>query len=394
MLYHNRQGFTLIELVVVMAIFLTIIMISATAFERIADRSSQQSKSVETQIEGIVGLELFRSDLEGAGFGLPWELNPGKQPPEPAIADPAINYQEVTVAATVPPAGIDPRIFNDAPNNAPRPVWSANTAFNNDGTVGSKYLVIKSALVADNSASGKWTTISYDKDGTRTRKDWGSNLNFANSDRVIIVKNSLQSTPPTRQLMTSPWQGTFAPYSSPSTHSNGDTFEIYGVDPNTSLGMPFNRADYYVARPATGMPQKCANSPNVGILYKAIATQGGGLTQGMPLLDCVADMQVVYGVDASGSGIVDTDPNLHTTDLTGYTPEKIRSDLKEIRVYILAQEGKRDRFYSYPSTTIDVGERFGGVMQGRAFDLTRITDYQSYRWKVYTIVIRPKNVIQ
>lgn len=392
MLYRNQQGYTLVELIVVMGIFLTIIMISAQAFERITDRSIQQSKSVETQIEGIVGLEVLRADLEQAGFGLPWSFSVS-----------GFTYNEAsatgdnTLTSSVRLSGTNPGTFNDSPN-APRPVISGNTTFNQDGGIGSNYLVIKSMLAAANDTSKKWTTISYDTYGFKTRRVWGaSDRDFLSTDRVIMVKNSLKSTPPTRELVVSgtTFSGTFSAYSTPSIHQSGDTFVMYGVNPNTNLRMPFNRADYYVAKPSR-MPQDCA-STGVGILYKSIVSQGaGGLSIGQPLLDCVADMQVVYGVDASGNGMSYSDPNYHTTDLSGYDATRLRNELKEIRVYILAQEGGKDRFYSYPSPTITVGESFGGALQGRVFNLLNLVgpDYKYYRWKVYTIVIRPKNLFQ
>lgn len=396
--HNNERGYTLTELVVVMAILLTVIMVTASAFERVVGQSSHQSKSVETQIEGIVGLEVLRADLEQAGFGLPWVF---------AKTTPAVAYQEAIGDSTLPasfwPGGKDSSSFNDAPGNPPRAVLSGNTTFNKDATIGSSYLVIKSMMAVANDTSKKWTTISYDKDGVHTRRVWGSaDRDFLATDRVVMVKNSLNSTPPTRELVASGstvFSGTFAPYSTPPNPQNGDTFEVYGVNPSSDLRFPFNRADYYVMRPASKMPQSCA--PNTGILYKSTVIQGtgasaGGLTLGMPLLDCVADMQVVYGVDASGGGLNYTDPNYHTTDLTAYTAERIRKELKEIRVYILAQEGKRDRFYTYPSETVTVGESFGGTVQGRVFNLNNLIgpDYKYYRWKVYTIVVRPKNLIQ
>jgi prepilin-type N-terminal cleavage/methylation domain-containing protein len=154
MLYHNKQGYTLVEMIVVMAIFLTIIMISAQAFERITDRSSQQSKSVETQIEGIVGLEVLRADLEQTGFGLPWSFSVKELTYNEALAS-----GDNPLTSSVRLSGTNPSTFNDSPN-APRPVISGNTTFNQDGGVGSNYLVIKSMLAAANDTSKKWTTIS------------------------------------------------------------------------------------------------------------------------------------------------------------------------------------------------------------------------------------------
>lgn len=388
MIYENKQGYTLIELIIVMAIFMTVIMISSAAFERIVYQSSQQSKSVETQIEGIVGLEIMRADLQQAGFGLPWSFAAGTA------------YQEAVTSTVV---GVDPSTFNDGlgvslPGNPPRAFASGNSTFNSGADGASNYLVIKSILAAANGTSKKWTTVSYDKDNVRTRKQWGAtDRDFTSNERVIIVKNSLTSTPVTRELAVPPgggFSGTFAPYSSPAIHHSGDTFEIYGVDPDTDLRMPFNRADYYISKP-DNMPATCA-SQGVGILYKAIVNQGDGKFSKMPLLDCVADMQVVYGLDASGNGMSYSDPNYHTSDISGYDAAKIRDELKEIRVYILAQEGKKDRFYNYPSPTVEVGEKFGGMLKGRDFNLALHigADYKQYRWKVYTIVIRPKNLIQ
>ncbi|WP_243371420.1 prepilin-type N-terminal cleavage/methylation domain-containing protein [Geotalea sp. SG265] len=397
MLRLDNHGYTLTELIIVMAIFMTVIIITANAFEKIVYQSSNQSKSAETQIEGIVGLEVLRADLEQAGFGLPWSFIP------------AINYTEADgdnlLTATIRPTGKNAGTYNDAPTSAPRAIVSDDSTFNWDGSAGSKYLVIKSSLAAANDTCRKWTTVSFDQYGARTRKIWGSAaLDFNTTDRVIIVKNSLNTTPITRQLVssstsTAAFSGTFSNFSSPANPQNGDTFEIYGInDSSDALSFPFNRADYYVARPSSAMPKSCAD--NTGILYKSTVIQGGTsagkLAPGMPLLDCVADMQVVFGIDASGNGINYADPNYHTTSLSGYDANRIRTELKEIRVYILAQEGKKDRLYTYPSETVEVGERFGGVLQGRVFNLKdRIgADYKNYRWKVYTIVIRPKNLLQ
>src|SRR6185369_9315031 len=52
---------------------------------------------------------------------------------------------------------------------------------------------------------------------------------------------------------------------------------IYGIDDNSDLRMPFNRADFYVRNPigaAIKLPLRCA--PNTGILFKAIIGQGNG----------------------------------------------------------------------------------------------------------------------
>jgi hypothetical protein len=110
----------------------------------------------------------------------------------------------------------------------------------------------------------------------------------------------------------------------------------------------------------------------------------------LPILDCVADMQVVFVSDNDGDG----EANDINQDLI-LTAEAVRK-VREVRVYILAQEGQRDRSYTYPNQTVRVGETIatGGIGNvGRDFDLdANVTDWQRYRWKLYTMVVRPVNL--
>lgn len=390
----TNGGFSLVELIVVMGIFLTVMLITSSTFKIIANSSSQLSKSVETQIEGVVGLEVLRADLQQTGFGLPW-----------AFQSTLTTYVESVMDSSMPqadywPSGDPSSNFNDTPSGVPRPILSANTKFNIDsGGVGSKYVVIKATTAATNNAAKKWTTVSY-TGGVKTARTWAdSSRDFAANDRVIVVKNNLVTTPPTRQLMvrggdyyTTMTSPLFTNYTALMTnHIDGDTYQVYGVAPG-AVRMPFNRADYYVMRPATKMPQGCA--PNTGVLYKSnISQSSGGYDPVIPLVDCVADMQIVYGLDTDNGGRV----NLHTTNMNLSASEQ-RSQLRELRVYILAQDGKKDTSFHYPSPTIVVGESFdgGATVSGRTFNLQTLigAGWDNYRWKVYTIVVRPLNLIQ
>src|SRR5271157_3422254 len=66
------QGFTLVELLIVMSIFVVVIAIGSNTFTLLLKQSTQQNKQTESQIERIAGLEMMRSDIASAGFGLPW----------------------------------------------------------------------------------------------------------------------------------------------------------------------------------------------------------------------------------------------------------------------------------------------------------------------------------
>ena len=104
----------------------------------------------------------------------------------------------------------------------------------------------------------------------------------------------------------------------------------------------------------------------------------------LPLIDCVADIQVVYGLDNNADGAVDA----WSSDISvGMTAADIRTQLAEVRVHLLAQEGQRDDSYRTPTDNIYVGSQ----SMGRNFD---VSGYRNYRWKLYSIVVKPKNLAQ
>jgi len=312
-------------------------------------------------MDRIVGLEILRIDLEHAGFGLPWSFQG------------AINYSEAT--------GNPQSTYNDSPSNAPRAIVSDNNpasfTLNN-----SDYLVIKSTAVGTNETSQQWT---YIVNGQQPHV-WGSN-DLSNGDRVTVIwPRSItgfdkQLVMDGANFFTTHSSSAFPVEYSPTVSTA--RFVIYGVDPDTSLRMPFNRADYYIQRPAS-IPQACA--PNTGVLYKATVNQGNGALNPDPLIDCVADMQVIYRLDTNNDRTIDS-----TVDtVSGLTAQQIREQLREVRVYILSHEGQRDSAFKYSSNTVTVGE-FG---LGRTFNLSSIigAGWENYRWKVSVLVVKPRNL--
>lgn len=375
---RREAGFTLVELIITMVIFVFVIAAASKVFVGLITQFKQQSKIAETNIEGIVGLDIMRRDIENAGYGLPWVW-------VHAALDEAVND-----GATAH----DDTVFNDLDvvNAVPRALVSGDGA----GLGSSDVLVIKATNVARNEESQKWTYVSPDN----TVKVWDiPGERFANNDRAIVI--SLGNTDTTLRTLVLNGGSFTATYVAPNSLSTGfapadttDTRIVYGIDgAGTALRMPFNRADYYVRTPAApNMPTRCATG--TGVLYKATVNQaGGGLTE-LPLLDCVADMQVYYRLDTSvpPDGTIDSEPN----SIALLTAQNIREQTREIRVYILAHEGQRDTNYTFTgftpgacATCVRVGQ---SATLGRDFNLATITDYLNYRWKVYTIVVQPKNL--
>ena len=271
---------------VTMVVFVFFTVAASQVFTGLLTQFKQQSRITETNIEGMIGLEVLRQDIEGAGYGLPWNG--------------LIAYTETAV---------NPFTLNDAPSGVPRAILSQNdvTSYSapNDVFNHSDYLVIKSVSVARNFTAGKYQFL-YD-DG---QKNWwvpawenvcrrDDYAHYPNTRVIIIAPDS------NRSLVVS--GGSFYAYSDsiPSGFwpaSDAPHNIIYGVDPETNLRMPFNRADYYIKipDPATNMPQRCAE--NTGILYKATVKHSDGLFSELALLDCVADMQVIYALDNNEDG--------------------------------------------------------------------------------------------
>ena len=383
--FSSSRGFTLVEVIIVMAIFMVVIIISSQAFNTILSVSSQQTKSAESDTQGVIGLEMLRVDLGHAGYGLPWLLNFTAE----------FDEAQASVGWLAP--GIDTEGFNDKYNistdtrKTPRALQAATSP-----TDGRDYLVIKSVLAGMSDTTKKWAYVQGVGGAFST---WGG---FEENERVVTINSRTKSlvavAPPANTTSyTSATAADFS-YLVPSNMippaafqpvSDADVFVVYGVSPASStaaLRAPYNRVDYYVKRPTTpgSMPTRCA--PGTGILYKGVMLHGaGGFTQ-YPLIECVADMQVVFNVAADGVNGVDVDQG----GLTGLSAKEIRQQLKMIKVYIVGHEGGKDSGFNYATQNLAVGEG-----NGRTLDLQAMVgsaDYKHYRWKTYKLVVVPKNI--
>jgi prepilin-type N-terminal cleavage/methylation domain-containing protein len=432
----NRRGFSLVELLIVMVIFAVIMMISASSFESIIKINMRESKSIQSQIEGTVGLEILRGDIAAAGYGIPWSFQ---------ITPDVTKYLEADLGADNPIKGLSADDFNDAPANkdvaspppiaAPRAVVVGSVPTGQAPMIGgvtntnpgTDYLVFKSAMAAFNTVVGKWAFVNYSSTagGYITKKNSTQDLL---DNEVVTAHRNVFSGSNQRQhelamenaqnfsfkLTTKNTNGNFVPpntnympsgsYTDPSgVKINTETMLVYGIKKldagsTDTLRMPYNRADYFVMRPSSSMPAKC--NKGTGVLYKAVIintmdANGGGRTL-YPLLDCVGDMQVIFDMQDS----VDANKTMTVDTLSGLTAADIRSRLKSVRVYILTHEGSKDTGYTYPytnaSNVITVADDKTPSL-GRVFSATDMqnffgTDWRNYRWKVYTIVGTPYNL--
>jgi prepilin-type N-terminal cleavage/methylation domain-containing protein len=344
---RGESGFSLLELMIALAIVAFVLSAASTFFIGVVRQYKVQTKITESNLEGVIGLELLRQDVESLGFGLPWN----------------------NLGAYTERSGVHASIvaLNESPN-APRAVVGIeNAAFTVNN---SDYLVIRSARVGMDNAAGKWTTLS----SANVRRNWGSqDDDLGNSDYVVVL--SPGTTDSTRQSLVG--MSTFAGTGALVPTDTFQTNLVYGIG-DVSPVRPFNRADYFIDKATYPTPRHCA--ANTGVLVKAvIAHDASGTATLFPLLDCVADLQLVYGVDTDANGL------LEWQKFPPATAADLRTQLKELHVHILAQVGQRDDSYTYPATTIPVGSETG-------IKNVDVSAYRNYRWKVYNIVVRPKNL--
>lgn len=397
----RTAGYTLIELMVVLLIFGIVMTLISVTFARIVRSSSHLSNAGETDIGGLIGLELMRSDLELAGYGLYWKLPVGA---EDRIAYTETRSDLVTVHRCLDGCpGAKPSCFDDSTYDSDRYIPRAYRVGNNVGYNGSDYLVLKGTAVGIGKVCRSWGyvnnlgSVSLPPQGDEEQR-------FKKGDGVVVIRSGVINNTQVRELVMhdgdfclsfdDPLPSSFRPKDSV------DSYLVYGVDDKGGLAFPFNRADYYISRPED-ISSTCA--PGTGVLYKSAITQERWHAL-YPILDCVADMQVLLYWDTNGDGIIDyrgddlaVDDKAEIVEAVASNAAEFREKLKEVRVYILAQQGRKDLSYSYPVTDPDKAVAVGDGVLGRFWNATQMTatfgaDWRNYHWKLYTIVVQPKNM--
>ncbi|MFA5073968.1 MAG: prepilin-type N-terminal cleavage/methylation domain-containing protein [Nitrospirota bacterium] len=388
---RHKTGFTLIELLIVIALMGFVLAVTGQMAMGMLRTYKQQSKAAESNIEGILGLEMMRRDISSAGYGLPWEIPDGMTP----VGFPALWYLEATDALATP--------YNDdvLPNTPPRAIVSGDNIGMAGIVPGSDYLAIKAVNVARNNTCIRWTYLLNFPPQPVQLQVWGvppTETDLAPNDLVSIMAFFAPgSSVPNRRILAN---YNVTPAGALGSASPEEARLVYGIGPaGTPLRMPFNRADYYVSTTMFS-PGRCA--PGTGTLVKAVVNQADGSFNGTisPVLDCVADMQVFFGIDVDNNGTLDgyCQSLIFGPCSVGLpiplplTAENIRTLVKEVRVYILAQEGARDTNYNNPINPLLVGDpainATFGMLFGRNFNfaVAGIPNWESYRWKVYTMV--------
>lgn len=360
---RRNGGFSLIEIMITLVILTLAVAAAGTLFDRILTQFRQQSKITETGIESNLGLQILKKDIESAGDGLPWDVG-------------ATAYSE---------AAGNPHSLNGAGSPLAFSCW------NSDNVASSDYLVVRSIPIAGNATSRKFTSLST---GGLVRTWSDPRENLTNPEHIVVIRPG----PAGGDSRTLNFSGnysagpTFAGRNAYAPPTNATTYLVYGLDPSHSR-MPFNRADYYISY--DNVPSRCA--AGTGVLVKAVVSQEDGTLSELPLLDCVADMQVVFRLDVNGNGSAFTTSDTLTDNVTGLplTAAQQRTQVSNVCVYVLAHEGQYDRAYVHDVDNVYVGDASIGT--GRILSLTPGTHgfdskVLNYRWRLYGMMVRPNTL--
>ncbi len=374
----ERRGFTLIELIIAMGIFATVIVGLYSVFDKQLRYQVKEYRLAESEMELGIAKSLIERDLIMAGYGI---------------------MDDYSTCPT------------------PSPV-SAVTA--TDGGSGNPDILTLrgTALGIGSRATQEWAAVATGTTGTAAFSvSVDDRENLKTGDRIIITNPSGGTYGKTKTLRTqgSYWLYSYvSPTSKPVSVPSGTTFPsiepgivLYAmnVSGETEASVPYYTVRYYLGSTASSTnPSYCA--PQTGSLLRAESRTSTNPTGGDPVISCVLDFQVALGLTDSAASF---DPYLaknypinrwdNGTTAASYTPNDLNQRLKQIRVYILVQEGNKDSTYTYvnpdPNATapdkIRVGElNLVGGATGRDFQLT--SAQRQYRWRVLTIIVTPRNI--
>jgi prepilin-type N-terminal cleavage/methylation domain-containing protein len=366
--YFSDKGLTLIELLVTLAIFSVVIAGVYAVYITQIRHSTREYILAESEMELVVAKTIIERDIMMAGYGIADDYNGLVFTPSAVLIGATDN---ISPGATENPLG---------------------GSYPTTGLAGADSLYMTgTALGIYSRAAQKWTCI---KDVAPVNFEiWGDpREDIESGDRVIYME------PNTRTIITDQATWRFEYPSTPAFQfSEGKGILLYGLSRPPQSGKAEMPRPYYIVQYRLGgspadMPGIC--SKGTRSLERAEMSDGESIE---PLLSCVRDFQVSFGLDTDDDGTIDTWDPINTGNFqTGaYDLKILRRRLKQVRVYILVQAGNRDPDYMYSNpdnpakpNTIRVGE----IILGTGRDITLTTDQRRYRWRVMTISVTPRNV--
>jgi prepilin-type N-terminal cleavage/methylation domain-containing protein len=364
---RTHRGVTIIELLVVLSIFSVVMAGLYSSYSVQMKAGVREYRLAESEMEFQIGKMVLERDLAMAGYGIADDYSALATSFTPTVAA-ATNANPDTLTITGTALGRESRAAQ---------AWS--------------YTMIDSAA----------TTSNYYPFATpaSTFQDARENLRpndviiYMNPTTRTLLASSLGANPITNRSWLFPFPQNGAP-------SRPDPLEMgvvaYGLQTQPTGTAPYADTPYYTVKYSLGGTPPSYCEPTTQNLLRSEDRQNPAIDQGQPIFNCVLDFQVAFGIDTTEDGLIDCWDNGGQTEAAGYPVAVLRTRLKQIKVYILVQQGKMDLNYTSPAS-ITVGDgslnacplgSVGGV--GRIFPITAALKH--YHWKVLALSVTPRNI--
>jgi len=352
---RNQKGFTLIELMVGMALGLLASLAIFTAVSSFETQRRVTAAGADMQQNGLLALYFLEQDLRMAGFGLiDASTNPGRLP--------CVKLNGVGIA---PVSIADGGVGSDT-----------ITTHRLDSDTGG--IVTGGGVTKLTSAIGGINAITVDTNKAIHLNDYLLLPDAAQNCTQLKV-TSLPAVLPVRL-------GTPAVAAAPAIPA------IPGVSPAVPavtavpavMAVPATASIINLGQTAASIPaEQYRISANANLEH---STDGG--TTWSTVAANIVNLQVQYGIAAAGSQSVTCWTNATGNACAGTNwanpPAADIARIKAIRVAIVARSSQR----AAAGTTTVAPDWFGGTI-----DLSADANWQSYRYKVYQTIIPIRNVI-
>lgn len=355
---RDKKGVTLTELLIVLAIFSVTIAGVYGVYIAQVKHTAREHRVAESEMEIEIIKNFTERDIAMAGYGL------------------ADDYA---------PCTFSPRAFG---------------ATDNTGSNGSDTMTLMgTALGRMSRGSQGWSYISVSS--PLTFKSWGDARedirDTVTGDRVIYIEPSTKSLIAPGCVATDPTTWLFNYPNSPTTERG---ILVYGLHTEENANFPYYAVEYSLGGTPVDICAPPASGANAVVsLLRAESKDTIPPPSGTrrPVLDCVRDLQVAFGLDTNENGTIDCWDNGGVLAAT-YDNKALRKRLKQARVYMLVQLGRRDPDKDvYPAgQSFRVGEdpalaiACDGGTVGR--DVTLTDEQRRYRWRVVSFSIAPRNL--
>ncbi len=347
---RNRKGFTIIELIVGMGIFSVIIASAYMMYATQVKHASREYKVAGAEIELGIAKHLVERDVFMAGYGLPDDFG-------------CLNF--------IP---------------APRPIEADDTT----NTVPDSLTLRGTALGAESTGAQRWTYIDAVGPVFIQWGDIREDLEY--DDHVIVMEPSTRKLIYEGNCPSEEWLYRYVSdsinvealpsYTALTKPSVGNV--VYGIgvpSPAPANARPFAAVRYSLG----GTPPSACATGTQNLIREESWTDT--FTGGDIMMACVLNMQVAFGLDADENGTIDLWDNGGTA-AAGYDIQSLEKRLKQVRVYLLMQNSKRDQSYTFPQASVRVGE----AALGTGDNIALTAEQRKYKWKLLTYSETPRNL--